>query len=70
MRKRIDIDALPYALGAILLGMVRLAVHDFALQWQPVPQWVPARAPSPLSVPQFSLWEDSSRYDAAPVGRD
>jgi len=48
MRKRIDIDALPYALGAILLGMVTLAVHDFALQWQPVPQWVPAR--SALSI--------------------
>ena len=44
MRHRIDIDALPYALGAILLGMVTLAVHDFALQWQPVPQDVPARA--------------------------
>jgi len=48
MRKRIDIDALPYALGAILLGMVTLAVHDFALQWQPVPHWVPAR--SALSI--------------------
>jgi uncharacterized membrane protein YphA (DoxX/SURF4 family) len=44
MRTRIDVDALPYALGAILLGMVTLAVHDFALQWQPVPQWLPARS--------------------------
>ena len=48
MRNRIDLDALPYALGAILLGMVTLAVHDFALQWQPVPQWVPTR--SALSI--------------------
>ena len=48
MRNRIDPEALPYALGAILLGMVTLAVHDFALQWQPVPQWVPAR--SALSI--------------------
>jgi uncharacterized membrane protein YphA (DoxX/SURF4 family) len=48
MRNRIDLDALPYAFGAILLGMVTLAVHDFALQWQPVPQWVPAR--SALSI--------------------
>lgn len=44
MRNRIDIDTLPYALGAILLGMVTLAVHDFALQWQPVPQGLPARS--------------------------
>ena len=44
MRNRIDFDALPYALGAMLLGMVTLAVHDFALQWQPVPQGVPERA--------------------------
>jgi uncharacterized membrane protein YphA (DoxX/SURF4 family) len=48
MRNRIDVDSLPYTLGAILLGMVTLAVHDFALQWQPVPQWVPAR--SALSI--------------------
>ena len=48
MRSRIDVNSLPYALGAILLGMVTLAVHDFALQWQPVPQWVPAR--SALSI--------------------
>jgi uncharacterized membrane protein YphA (DoxX/SURF4 family) len=44
MRNRIDVGSLPYALGALLLGMVTLAVHDFALQWQPVPQGVPARS--------------------------
>lgn len=31
------------ALGLIGLGAVSLAYADFALQWQPVPQWVPAR---------------------------
>lgn len=31
-------DALPYALGAIALGVVCLAFHSFALQWQPVPE--------------------------------
>ena len=44
MRKRIDLDSLTYALGAILLGIVTLALHDFALQWQPVPQGLPARS--------------------------
>lgn len=44
MRDRIDPDSLPYALGAIFLGFVTLAVHDFALQWQPVPEMVPARS--------------------------
>lgn len=32
-----------YAIGAIGLGLVGLAFSDFALQWQPVPQGVPAR---------------------------
>src|SRR6478736_9128695 len=35
-------NALPYALGAILLGIVGLWFHDFALQWQPVPKGLPA----------------------------
>ena len=26
-----------YALGAILLGVLGIWFHDFALQWQPVP---------------------------------
>ena len=33
----------PYALGSLLLGIVGLAVGDFALQWQPVPEALPAR---------------------------
>jgi uncharacterized membrane protein YphA (DoxX/SURF4 family) len=44
MRDRIDLDALPYGLGAILLGIVTADAHDFALQWQPVPEGLPARA--------------------------
>jgi uncharacterized membrane protein YphA (DoxX/SURF4 family) len=42
MRNWIDLDALPYAAGAILLGIITLAVGDFALQWQPVPTGMPA----------------------------
>ena len=36
-------NALPYALGAILLGAVGIWFHDFALQWQPVPAGFPLR---------------------------
>lgn len=43
IRDRLELDALPYALGAIGLGLVTLAVGDFALQWQPVPKSLPAR---------------------------
>lgn len=35
-------NALPYALGAILLGVVGIWFHDFALNWQPVPKGLPA----------------------------
>jgi uncharacterized membrane protein len=35
-------NALPYALGAILLGVVGIWFHDFALNWQPVPKDLPA----------------------------
>jgi uncharacterized membrane protein YphA (DoxX/SURF4 family) len=35
-------NTLPYALGVILLGVVGLWFHDFALQWQPVPKGLPA----------------------------
>ena len=30
-------NALTYAAGAILLGVVGICFHDFAMQWQPVP---------------------------------
>jgi uncharacterized membrane protein YphA (DoxX/SURF4 family) len=34
--------AVPYAAGAILLGAVGLWFQDFAMQWQAVPEWLPA----------------------------
>ncbi|MBC8027083.1 MAG: hypothetical protein H7Y89_13905, partial [Steroidobacteraceae bacterium] len=34
-----------YAFGAILLGVVGIAFHDFAMQWQPVPAGFPIRTP-------------------------
>ena len=40
--EKIDLDALPFALGAIGLGVVGIVTRDFALQWQPVPAGVPA----------------------------
>jgi len=41
MRNRVDAGALPYAAGAIGLGLVSIVFLSFALQWQPVPVWVP-----------------------------
>jgi uncharacterized membrane protein len=32
-----------YAIGLLGLGVLALVYHDFALDWQPVPRWVPAR---------------------------
>jgi uncharacterized membrane protein YphA (DoxX/SURF4 family) len=43
IRDKIERDALPYALGAIGLGIASLIAHDFAFQWQPVPAILPAR---------------------------
>jgi uncharacterized membrane protein YphA (DoxX/SURF4 family) len=42
LTQRVDLDALPFAVGAIGLGVVSIVVRDFALQWQPVPAAVPA----------------------------
>jgi uncharacterized membrane protein len=41
MRNRIDAGALPYAAGAIALGLVSIFYRSFALQWQPVPAAIP-----------------------------
>jgi uncharacterized membrane protein len=41
--EKIDWNAVPYALGAVGLGIVTLAFRDYALQWQPVPPGVPGR---------------------------
>lgn len=34
-----------YALGAILLGVIGICFHDFAMQWQPVPAGIAMRTP-------------------------
>ena len=36
-------NALPFGLGAILLGAAGIWFHDFAMQWQPVPAGFPLR---------------------------
>jgi uncharacterized membrane protein YphA (DoxX/SURF4 family) len=41
--RSLDLDALPYALGALGLGALALVYRDFALQWQPVPKGVQMR---------------------------
>ena len=35
-------NAIPYAVGALLLGVVGIVYGDFAMQWQAVPKWIPA----------------------------
>ncbi len=39
----VNTTTLPYGIGALLLGGVGLITGDFAMQWQPVPEWVPLR---------------------------
>jgi uncharacterized membrane protein YphA (DoxX/SURF4 family) len=36
-------NAMPYALGAVLLGVIGIYFHDFAMTWQPVPPGIGAR---------------------------
>lgn len=36
-------NALPFGIGAILLGVAGIWFHDFAMQWQPVPADFPLR---------------------------
>lgn len=43
IRDKIEVDALPYAVGAIGLGIASLIARDFAFQWQPVLESIPAR---------------------------
>jgi len=40
----LKLDRVFFVLGLIGLGVLSLVYHDFALQWQPVPAWVPGRA--------------------------
>jgi uncharacterized membrane protein len=43
MNQALKLERAAFALGLIGLGMLSLVYGDFALQWQPVPTWVPAR---------------------------
>ena len=43
MKRALTLDRLAFALGLAGLGVVTLIVDNFALQWQPVPAWVPAK---------------------------
>src|SRR5262245_47261996 len=38
-------NVVTYAVGCILLGLVGIFFHEFAMQWQPVPADLPARVP-------------------------
>lgn len=42
--QKVEIDLLPYALGAVGLGLVTLLFGDVPLQWQPVLEGVPGHA--------------------------
>jgi uncharacterized membrane protein len=42
-KRNLNLDRVAFALALIGLGLVSLVYGDFALQWQPVPAWVPAR---------------------------
>jgi uncharacterized membrane protein len=44
-----SISRATFAVGLLGLGVLTVAYHDFALQWQPVPPWVPARTPLALA---------------------
>ncbi|MET3665693.1 hypothetical protein [Caulobacter sp. 1776] len=39
-----SVKAVPYALGAFVLGVLGVISGDFAFQWQPVPEHVPLRS--------------------------
>lgn len=39
----LKLERAAFALGLVALGVVTLVFGDFALQWQPVPAWIPGR---------------------------
>ena len=65
------LNGVVYAVGAIGLGLVGLAFGDFALQWQPVPEGVPARETlsavsglALLAAGSALFWKRSALYGA------
>lgn len=43
MGRPLSFDRVSFALGLVALGVLSFGYGDFALQWQPVPEWLPAR---------------------------
>ena len=43
MKPKLQLDRVSFALALIGLGALGFVYGDFAMQWQPVPQWLPAR---------------------------
>lgn len=43
MKPKLELDRLSFALALIGLGVLGVVLGDFAMQWQPVPDWLPAR---------------------------
>ena len=43
MRNGVRLDQVSLAIGLIGLGVLTFVYGDFAMQWQPVPAWVPGR---------------------------
>lgn len=43
MRPTQDLDLVSFAMALIGLGALGVVFGDFAMQWQPVPDWLPAR---------------------------
>jgi uncharacterized membrane protein YphA (DoxX/SURF4 family) len=48
-------NMVPYALGALMLGVIGLFYGDFALQWQPVPEGISLRTPLAYASAIFLL---------------
>lgn len=70
-----DRTRLVYGLGAIGLGLVGLAVGDFALQWQPVPEglqdrqtWAYVSAGLLIAAGAAAIWRRTAPWGALALG--